>query len=314
MGLRRTLARLAEARPTTFSFENRSSQPLLFWLEPWADEFTVPPGGQLELVLTGSFERPAEAPFEWTDEHLVFFAPGGSLVEVRLDGVPQDSGSSEMQVPNSGSLGTRGFVHAVFDNYPEARVAGAPAEETDDLAPLAEGMAEGDLRLHPLDEEHREALKAACAQDPDIWQIYATPYGPEHFDGSFDLLLSRPNWCCFAIFSGERVVGMSCFIGIDAERGVLEIGNTYYIPEMRGTGFNARVKKLMLDRAFSCSFRRVEFRVDARNGRSQAAMAKIGGVREGVLRADRITWTGYVRDTVLFSILAEEWRSGSDPG
>ena len=83
---------------------------------------------------------------------------------------------------------------------------------------------------------------------------------------------------------------------------VLEIGSTYYVPAMRGTGFNRIVKDLMLGRAFACGFRRVEFRVDARNGRSQAAIAKIGAVREGVLRADRITWTGHVRDTVLFSI------------
>ena len=48
--------------------------------------------------------------------------------------------------------------------------------------------------------------------------------------------------------------------------------------------------------------------MDSRNARSQAAMAKIGGYREGVLRADRITWTGHVRDTVLFSILADEWQ------
>lgn len=174
---------------------------------------------------------------------------------------------------------------------------------------LGEPMEERDLRLEPMAEAHRAALKAACAQDREIWTIYATSYDPEHFDASFDLILSRPNWRCFTIFLGGRVVGMSCYIGIEPERGVLEIGNTYYIPQMRGTGFNERVKRLMLDRAFGCGFRRVEFRVDARNGRSQAAMAKIGGVREGVLRADRITWTGHVRDTVLFSILAEEWQA-----
>ena len=67
----------------------------------------------------------------------------------------------------------------------------------------------------------------------------------------------------------------------------------------------------MLRRAFDCGIRRVEFRVDSRNLRSQAAMAKLGAVREGVLRADRITWTGHVRDTVLFSILKEEWPSAS---
>jgi RimJ/RimL family protein N-acetyltransferase len=173
---------------------------------------------------------------------------------------------------------------------------------------LGDAMAEGELRLAPMADAHRAALKEACAADPDIWAIYATSYDPEHFDASFDLIRSRANWLCFSIFVGERLVGMSCYLGLEPERGVLEIGNTYYIPEMRGTGFNERVKRLMLDRAFGCGFRRTEFRVDSRNARSQAAMAKIGGVREGVLRADRITWTGHVRDTVLFSILADEWR------
>ena len=67
----------------------------------------------------------------------------------------------------------------------------------------------------------------------------------------------------------------------------------------------------MIGRAIDCGIRRVEFRVDSRNKRSQAAMAKLGAVREGVLRADRITWTGHVRDTVLFSILAGEWQSAN---
>jgi len=120
-------------------------------------------------------------------------------------------------------------------------------------------------------------------------------------------MLTRADWRPFALFSGDRLVGKSCFIGIDTDRGALEIGSTYYVPDMRGTGFNRRVKDLMLRRAFDCGFRRIEFRVDARNARSQAAMTKLGAVREGVLRADRITWTGHVRDTVLFSILANEW-------
>jgi len=59
--------------------------------------------------------------------------------------------------------------------------------------------------------------------------------------------------------------------------------------------------------AFDRGYRRIEFRVDSRNARSQAAMKKLGAVREGVMRADRITYTGHVRDTVLFSILKEEW-------
>ena len=174
---------------------------------------------------------------------------------------------------------------------------------------LGDVLENADLRLEPMAEEHRAPLKAACAEDREIWTIYATSYDPDHFDSSFDLIRSRDNWRCFAILLGERLVGMSCYIGIEPARGVLDIGNTYYVPDMRGSGLNERVKRLMLDRAFGCGFRRVEFRVDSRNARSQAAMAKIGAVREGVIRAERITWTGHVRDTVLFSILADEWRT-----
>jgi RimJ/RimL family protein N-acetyltransferase len=178
-------------------------------------------------------------------------------------------------------------------------------------AGLGEAMADGDVRLEPLAERHRAMLGAACAEDLDIWTIYSTSYGPGRFDASFDAMLARADWRSFALFSGGTLAGMSSFMGVDAERGVLEIGSTYYVPAMRGTGFNKRVKDLMLARAFACGFRRVEFRVDARNARSQAALAKIGAVREGVLREDRITWTGHVRDTVLFSILASEWERSS---
>jgi RimJ/RimL family protein N-acetyltransferase len=181
-------------------------------------------------------------------------------------------------------------------------------------AELGDAMAEGEVRLEPLAEQHRAALKAACAQDPDIWTIYSTSYGPDHFDAAFDAMLARADWRSFALFSGETLAGMSSFMGVDPDRMVLEIGSTYYVPAMRGTGFNARIKDLMLARAFACGFRRVEFRVDARNARSQAALAKIGAVREGVLREDRITWTGHVRDTVLFSMLASEWERASPAG
>ena len=156
-------------------------------------------------------------------------------------------------------------------------------------------------------EQHRTALKAACAEDLDIWPIYSISFDPDHFDGSIDSFSTRPANRTFVLFDGTELAGMSSFLGIDEERGVLEIGGTYYRPHLRGTGFNRRVKDMMLRRAFEAGFRRVEFRVDSRNGRSQAAMAKLGAVREGTLRADRITWNGHVRDTVLFSILKDEW-------
>ena len=179
---------------------------------------------------------------------------------------------------------------------------------------LAEPMTDGDLAIVPMVEAHREGLKAACAQDLDIWNIFAIPWDPEHFDRAFDKTRALPSWSPNTILLGGEIVGMSSFIGIDRDRGVLEIGSTYYAPALRGTGFNRRVKDLMIGRAIECGFRRIEFRVDSRNARSQAAMAKLGATREGVLRADRITWTGHVRDTVLFSILAGEWKGADGAG
>ncbi len=172
---------------------------------------------------------------------------------------------------------------------------------------LGEAMTGDGVTAEPMAEVHRAALKAACAEDPDIWTIYATNFAPDGFDASFDKIIALP-WTRFVLFEDHELVGMSCYLNIDEGRGVLEIGNTYYRPAWRGTGFNRRVKDMMLSRAFDCGYRRVEFRIDARNQRSQAAMTKLGATREGVMRADRITWTGHIRDTVLFSILRDEWR------
>jgi RimJ/RimL family protein N-acetyltransferase len=172
---------------------------------------------------------------------------------------------------------------------------------------LEKAMAGERCRAELFDERHRDALREACAEDRDIWQIYANNFGPDGFDASIDLYRSSSRNRTFVLFEGDEFAGMSSFLGIDTMRQVLEIGGTYYRPHLRGTGFNRRVKDMMLGRAFDCGIRRVEFRVDRRNARSQAAMKKLGAVREGVLRADRITWTGHVRDTVLFAILKEEW-------
>ncbi len=175
------------------------------------------------------------------------------------------------------------------------------------LQRMSEPMNGDGCRAELFAEQHREPLRAACAEDGEIWQIYANNFGPDGFDKSIDRYTSNPNNRTFVLFDGDELAGMSSFLGIDEGRQVLEIGGTYYRPHLRGTGFNRRVKDMMLRRAFDCGIRRVEFRVDRRNARSQAAMKKLGAVREGVLRADRITWTGHVRDTVLFAILKDEW-------
>ncbi|WP_226017328.1 GNAT family N-acetyltransferase [Novosphingobium sp. FKTRR1] len=178
--------------------------------------------------------------------------------------------------------------------------------DTDLYVPLAEG----DLALEPLAERHRVGLRAACAQDAEIWEIYPFSYAGDNFDPQFDALLrSQPVRRPYAIHHAGTVVGMTAWIEHGAPGWSIEIGNTYIAPSMRGTGFNDRLKRLMLDHAFACGLERVGFKVDVLNTRSQAAVRKIGGVQEGVLRRERRTWTGRVRDTVQFSILRSEWEA-----
>lgn len=67
-------------------------------------------------------------------------------------------------------------------------------------------------------------------------------------------------------------------------------------------------KRLMIDHAFACGFRWIEFRIDQRNARSQAAVLKLGAQREGLLREDRVSWTGHLRSTCVFGLLLPDWN------
>lgn len=168
-------------------------------------------------------------------------------------------------------------------------------------------LVDGDLRLEPLTEAHREALRTACAADRAIWDIYPISFLGDAFDRNLTMILADTARTMLAIFDGDMLVGMSGFLNVASAHRRLEIGSSYIVPAVRGTGLNGRVKTLMIDRAFACGYERIEFKVDARNTRSLAAVAKLGAVREGQLRRDRVTWTGHVRDTVIFSILRGEW-------
>ncbi len=76
---------------------------------------------------------------------------------------------------------------------------------------------------------------------------------------------------------------------------------------MRGTAVNPEAKLLMLAHAFASGAHCVQLKVDAMNARSRAAVLKLGAKQDGILRGDRVTWTGRIRDTVMFSILEDEW-------
>ena len=173
---------------------------------------------------------------------------------------------------------------------------------------LSQILEQGPVRLEPLGEHHIEPLRAACAEDQDIWKIYPVNMLGDGFDQAMRRFHDLKSWVRFAVINTKtgNVVGMTNYINPDPF-GVVEIGGTYIAPSVRGGGFNGVMKKVMIDHAFNNGFSCIEFRVDTRNKRSISAVMKLGAKHEGTLRKNRITWTGYVRDTALFGLLKKEW-------
>ncbi len=173
---------------------------------------------------------------------------------------------------------------------------------------LSAMLTEGDVTLEPLAECHLDDLRAACAEDQEIWDIYPVSMLNDHFDEAMKRFHATDNWVQFAVIYQNKLVGMSNYINSDAVNGVVEIGGTYIAPSVRGTGCNDAMKRLMINHAFANGYRRIEFRVDGRNTRSRAAVLKLGATQEGILRKNRITWTGYIRDTYVFGLMKDEWN------
>lgn len=104
------------------------------------------------------------------------------------------------------------------------------------------------------------------------------------------------------------IVGTSSLGDVSLPDERVHLGWTAYTPAVWGTAVNPECKLLLLAHAFDdCRFGRVKIQTDARNTRSQAAIAKLGAVREGVLRRHQARADETFRDTVVFSILRDEW-------
>jgi len=104
------------------------------------------------------------------------------------------------------------------------------------------------------------------------------------------------------------VVGWSCFLEVSERDARCEIGGTSYAVPVWGTKVNPEAKLLLLTYAFEeLDMGRVQLKTDVRNLRSQRAIAGIGATYEGVLRRYQRRADGTVRDSVLFSVTAEDW-------
>jgi RimJ/RimL family protein N-acetyltransferase len=103
------------------------------------------------------------------------------------------------------------------------------------------------------------------------------------------------------------VVGTTSLGDVDVVNERIHLGWTLYGSRWWGTAVNPECKLLLLGHAFDLGFGRVKIQTDAVNARSQAAIARLGATREGVLRRHTRRADGSFRDTVVFSILRDEW-------
>jgi len=167
------------------------------------------------------------------------------------------------------------------------------------------------VRLEPISEAHRDDLLVAAAQDPATFRymgadlsIGADAWPPYLADAL------RPDFVAWATVDAAtgRAIGSTRFGDIAPEHGRVEIGWTWIAPSHQRSAANTEAKLLQLGYAFDdLGATRVALKTDGRNERSQAAIERLGAVREGVLRRHLRLPDGFIRDTVYFSILAEEW-------
>ena len=167
------------------------------------------------------------------------------------------------------------------------------------------------VRLEPLAEAHRAGL-ADAADSPQIWNHMPSPAHGAHFDAWFDAAIDATRSGREALWAvrapdGE-LVGSTRYLSIEPAHRRLEIGHTWYAPRVWASDINPACKFMLLRYAFdTLGFNRVELKTDIRNLRSQAAIAKLGAVREGVFRAHMVRPDGSLRDSVYFSVIRDEW-------
>ena len=167
------------------------------------------------------------------------------------------------------------------------------------------------LRLEPLSQDHAQGLynRGRAAAD---WAYMPRSCFIDLADTRqwIDEALQAPAQLSFAIVeSGKnKAVGSTRYLNIRPEHRSLEIGWTWLGQEWQRTGVNTQVKLLLLSHAFErLGCVRVEFKTDARNARSQRALERMGATREGVLRNHMIVQGDYVRDSVYFSVIDQDW-------
>ena len=170
------------------------------------------------------------------------------------------------------------------------------------------------VRLEPLQTSHRDALAVAAA-DGKLWELWFTAVPePDKTAKYIDDALAGQQaghmlpWIVREQKSGT-IVGSTRYHDIVAPIDRVEIGYTWYAKSWQRTHVNTACKLLLLAHAFeSLKCGVVGLRTDNFNFASQKAIAALGAKKDGVLRRHQARRDGTVRDSVMFSILVEEWR------
>lgn len=172
------------------------------------------------------------------------------------------------------------------------------------------------VHLEPLDHKHTNDLFEA-AQDDDIWCYYSLPRptAPAEITTFIENALANQAKeidLPFAIIdkASGKAIGSTRYLDIQPANHALEIGFTWLGKAYWRTAINSEAKYLLLRHAFeTLRASRVQLKTDSRNNISQKAIERIGGIKEGILRQHMIYYNGYVRDSVMYSILDKEWPS-----
>jgi len=171
------------------------------------------------------------------------------------------------------------------------------------------------VKLRPLMQDDFDALTEFSENEPELWKhsliaVEGKENLKKYIQSTLDARREEKEYP-FLVFdkSTNKPAGSTRFYDIQPKHQTLQLGFTWYGKQFQGTGINKHCKFLLLSFAFEAlGMKRVEFRADAQNARSIRAMKSIGCTEEGILRSNAVTQFGTRRDSIILSILLEEWN------
>ena len=170
------------------------------------------------------------------------------------------------------------------------------------------------VELRPLQEADYELLLPFALNEPELWTYsLVSAAGEAGLKNYLQIALNAKNQLReypFIVFDKrtQQYAGSTRYYDIQLPMQTLQLGYTWYGKQFQGTGLNTHCKYLLLAHAFeNMGIERVEFRADANNAKSIRAMKKIGCIEEGILRSNTPKLTGGRRDSIVLSILKQEW-------